>query len=156
MIREIIKDVFIREVVIYEVLLALTRSLKERAAIVMLGIVDEGCHDERRKAFAKRHNGICRLLREVLDEIYAVKDTAQVVEERLKVVHERRLLFLGNFFLHQVEVTANNSVEVADVGNISRPSALAEGNEFIGNTTEGRHHHDKGLVGAFGNFLYIV
>ena len=95
------------------VLMVLAHGLDELARVVPLCALHQCCHDVRAESLAVAHDGVLRLLREVVNEIHAEVDGAQLLEERVDDVEELlALAWVGDDGVYHLVVAFHHSLKL--------------------------------------------
>ena len=79
-------DKLVRQLRIQRVLSVLLFRTDEITAVHALAALDEHCYDVRTQAFAIAHDGSLRLLAQVMNQVYTIVDTLQLVEELVYLI----------------------------------------------------------------------
>ena len=125
----------------------------EVACIDALAPTDECGHDIARQALTVTDDGILCLLAQVVDKIYALIDTLQLLEEMVNGVKKfYAFLVVGDDRVNHLVMAVNDSVELSLVTLVALKSQLRSRNQLVRDAAEGTDNHYYRPV--FGLFLY--
>jgi len=117
---ECIKNQFVGQRKINVMLIKLADSLDELARIEQLRPTDDVRNDQRRNTFAIADDGIGCLRRQVLDQVYAFEDVAQLVHQlHHELLNIEALLCIGDHTFDHVKMASDNFGELAFVTYIT-------------------------------------
>ena len=125
----------------------LAHGLDELARVVPLCALHQCSHDVRAETLAVAHDGVLRLLREVVYEVHAEVDGTQLLEERVDDVEE---LFafarVGDDSVYHLVVAFHHSLKFVLPRLVALLCEQRCGDELIGDAAQGAHYDDDRLL----------
>ena len=126
------------------------------ACVESFAALDERGHDVARQTLAVTHDGILRLLTQVVNEENALINALELFEEVVHDVEEFHSLgVVGDDSVDHLVVSVNDGIELLLVALVTFESQLRSRNQLVGDTSECTdNHYYRPLLGLFfHNFL---
>ena len=114
----------------------------EVTAVHAQTVLDQSCHYVRRQALAIADDGILCLAAQVMNQVDAIIDALQLVEQRV-YSFEQVFTFLrvGDNRVYHLVVAFHNVVELIPIAFITLEGHLGRGNQFVGDAVQRAYYY---------------
>ena len=139
-----------------DVTVALLGGLDEAAGVIPLGSFNHSGHDAGRDTLAVGHDGGLRLGRKVADEVNALVDALELVEQCMHRLHKGSTTLRSyDSFDHGI-VAPDHIAKRLGISPVAGNSLRRSADELVSDAAQGTHHDNHLLTLALHDALHIL